>query len=136
MTWLDSPYSRNVQRLSPSIQNELPYYLVEETVGEIVSQCQGRRFSVLCDEVSDRSNHELLSLVIRFVKDTGDICECLVLLLEVNSITASDLHDVIINKLDTLCLSTDYLVRQWFDGTRNMSGVQASAGSHQIGVPQ
>ena len=91
--WLQN-HPRNVSWLSPQIQNELLHSLALETVAATVAECQGRLFSILCDEVSDRSNHELLSLVIRFVVDDGYIRERLVCLIEVNSTSAAALHDV------------------------------------------
>lgn len=120
--WLEN-HPRNVSWLSPQIQNEILHTLAQEVVSVTVGVCQGRIFSILCDEVSDRSNRELLSLVIRFVTDEGDIRESLVSLIEVDNTSACYLHDVIVDKLKSLCLSIDNLVGQCFDGASNMSGI-------------
>lgn len=77
----------------------------------------------MCDEVSDRSNCELMSLVIGFVDNDGEIHECVVALIEVSSTAAENLSDVIVKKLNGLHLSLGNVVGQCFDGASNMSGI-------------
>ena len=84
----------------------------------------------MCDEVSDRSKCELMSLVIRFVGDDGEIHECLVALIEVSSTAAENLSDVIVKKLNELHLSLDSVVGQCFDGASNMSGIHSGVQAH------
>lgn len=45
-------------------------------------------------------------------------------MIEVDSTSVSNLHDVIVDKLKMLCLSTNNLVGQCFDGASNMLGIQ------------
>lgn len=94
----------NISWLSPQIQNELLHCLAEEVTATVVNECKGRLFSILCDEVSDRSNCELLSLVVRFVDDAGAVRECLLALIQVDSTSAFDLCDVILEKLKKIVL--------------------------------
>ena len=51
--WIEL-HPRNVSWLSPEIQSELIHLLALEAVPCIASECQGRYFSIMCDEVSDR----------------------------------------------------------------------------------
>jgi len=50
------------------------------------------KFTVLvCDEVTDMANNELVSLVVRYVTDSGIVREALVALIDAESSTASNL---------------------------------------------
>ena len=62
---------------SPTIQNELISILGEQIRESIVNQIPSYApyFSILADEVTDVSNREHLSLVIRFVDSDGNIHE-------------------------------------------------------------
>ena len=62
---------------SPTIQNELISILGEQIRESIVNQIPSDApyFSILADEVTDVSNREQLSLVIRFVDSDGNIHE-------------------------------------------------------------
>lgn len=126
--WLDN-HPRNVSWLSPDIQNELLHLLSIEVLAKIVDEFRGKCFSILCDEVSDRANSELMSMVIRFVTDSGIVKEALIALIKVENTTSENLCNIIVNKLRELYLSLDDLVGQCFDGASNMagrySGVQA-----------
>ena len=62
---------------SPTIQNELISILGEQIRESIMNQIPSDvpYFSILADEVTDASNREQLSLVIRFVDSDGNIHE-------------------------------------------------------------
>lgn len=112
----------NVSWLSPQIQNELIEVVAAECVGAIAKQCRGRVFSVMCDEVRDRSNTELMSVVVRYINEEAEINEHLIGLIEVAETTAKYLHTKLTCLLKFLQLSTDLLVGQCYDGASNMSG--------------
>jgi hypothetical protein len=57
--WVAS-HPANVSWMSPEIQNEILHLIAVEVVHSIVNECSGCVYSILCDEVSDRSNNELL----------------------------------------------------------------------------
>lgn len=121
--WIDS-HPRNVSWLSPEIQNELLHLLRVEVVAKTVDDIRGSSFSVLCDEVSDRSNSELMSIVLRYVsKNSSIVRSVLVGLVKVQSTTGKNLCDVIVNELIHLGLSLDDVAAQCFDGASNMSGL-------------
>ena len=44
-----------------------------EVTIKLSSQCNGKLFSVMCDEVSDRSNKQYMSIVVRYVSDTAEV---------------------------------------------------------------
>lgn len=126
--WLEN-HPKNVSWLSPDIQNELLHLLSVELLAKIVDEFRGKCFSILCDEVSDRANSELVSIVIRYVTNSGTVREVLVGLVKVENTTSENLYSIIVSKLHELYISVDDLVGQCFDGASNMagrySGVQA-----------
>jgi hypothetical protein len=109
LRWVEL-HPRNVSWLSPEIQNDLIHLLALEVVSCIASECQGRYFSIMCDEVSDRSNNELLSVVVRYITNSGLVKEALIALVKVNSMTGANLCDVIVKCLTALQLDTNYLI--------------------------
>jgi len=119
--WLEN-HPRNVSWLSPEIQNDLIHLLAVEVVQTIARECQMRYFSVMCDEVSDRSNSELLSVVVRYVLDSGFVNEALVGLIKVSSTTGVNLCDKIVKCLTDLHFDMNLLIGQCYDGASNMSG--------------
>ena len=76
----------------------------------------------MCDEVSDRANKELLSLVIRYVLESDLVREAIVQLIEVPTTTSSTLCQMVIRKLHELGLPLEFMVGQCFDGASNMAG--------------
>jgi hypothetical protein len=119
--WLVN-HPSNVSWLSHDIQNEVLQLISNEVVKTIVRECNSRPYSIMCDEVSDRANKELLSLVIRYVQESGLVREAVVALIQVSNISSSALCETIIKQLNDLGLPLDYLVGQCFDGAANMSG--------------
>jgi len=118
--WL-SNHPGNVSWLSPSIQNEVIDIVSENILKTISERAKGKFFSVLCDEVSDVSRHEYLTLVIRYVTD-GKIEESLLGLIRVESITGSFLCSVVEKRLSDYNLPLQNIVGQCYDGASNMSG--------------
>lgn len=119
--WIDS-HPGNVSWMSHDIQNELIHLLSTEVITRIANECKGRFFSIMCDEVSDRSNNELLSLVVRYTLDSGKVNEALIALVKVDSTAGADLCDVIVRCLNGLQFDLNMLIAQCYDGASNMSG--------------
>ena len=71
----------------------------------------------MCDDVSDRANNELMSLVVRYVTDSGIVREALVALVDVDSTTASNLCDVVVARLEKLHLPLEFVVAQCYEKT-------------------
>jgi len=112
----------NVSWLSPQIQNELLQMIAAECVEAIATKCRGRIFSIMCDEVRDRSNTELMSVVVRYVSDEADVHESLLSLIEVKETTGKFLFQKLTDLLESVQLSFDSVVGQCYDGASNMSG--------------
>ena len=85
---------------------------------------KGKWFTVVADEVTDISNKERLSLVLRYVDcDTGLVREDLVSFLECDTgITGRCLADKIITTLQSYGLDLTKLRGQAYDGAGNMAG--------------
>lgn len=111
--------------MSPAIQNEIIHLIAIKVLTCIAADCQGKLFSILCDEVSDRSNNELLSIVICYIViDNNQVLvkDCLIGLIQVDDAKASSICDVIVQKLSSSNISIDLLIAQCFDDASNMSG--------------
>jgi len=109
--WIDS-HPKNISWLSHDIQNDLLNLLAVEVIARIASDCRGRLFSVICDEVSDLSNNELLSIVVRYVLDSGHVQQSLIALVAVERTNAACLSEELIKILQQLNLSLDNGVGQ------------------------
>lgn len=119
--WLAN-HPGNVSWLSHDVQNELLQLIADEVVSKIITECAGKMYSIMCDAVSDRANNELMSLVVRYVTDSGIVREALVALIDVDSTTASNLCDVVVGRLEKLHLPLEFVVAQCYGGAANMSG--------------
>lgn len=119
--WLAN-HPGNVSWLSHDVQNELLQLIADEVVSNIITECAGKMYSIMCDAVSDRANNELMSLVVRYATDSGIVREALVALIDVDSTTASNLCDVVVGRLEKLHLPLEFVVAQCYDGAANMSG--------------
>lgn len=111
----------NVSWLSPSLQNEMIDIVGHEILKTVSEQAKDKPFAILCDEVSDVSRHEYLSLVIRYVAN-GKIEESLLGLIRVHSITGESLCEVVEKRLSEYGLLLTNIVAQCYDGASNMSG--------------
>ena len=111
----------NASWLSPSLQNEMIDIVSHQIFTTISEQAKGKPFAILCDEVSDVSRHEYLSLVIRYVAH-GKIEESLMGLIRVHSITGAALCSAVEKRLSEYGLLLTNIVGQCYDGASNMSG--------------
>ena len=111
----------NVSWLSPSIQNEMIDIVGHQILKTISEQAKDKPFAILCDEVSDVSRHEYLSVVIRYVAH-GKIEESLIGLIRVHSITGESLCKVVEKRMSDYGLLLKNIVGQCYDGASNMSG--------------
>jgi hypothetical protein len=118
--WLAN-HPANVSWLSPSLQNEMIDIAGHQIFTTISEQAKGKPFAILCDEVSDVSRHEYLSLMIRYVAH-GKIEESLMGLIRVHSITGASLCSAVVQRLSEYGLLLTNIVGQCYDGASNMSG--------------
>jgi hypothetical protein len=119
--WLDK-HPGNVSYLSSEIQNEIIHIAAEKIRNQISEDVrQSGYFSLICDEVSDVSNTEWITIVLRYTKHT-EICESLIAIVPTLSLTAAVLCDKVVAILTEYDIGIDMLVGQCYDGASNMSG--------------
>ncbi|XP_044170439.1 zinc finger MYM-type protein 1-like [Acropora millepora] len=108
---------------SPTIQNELISILGEQVRESIVNQIpfDAPYFSILADEVTDVSNREQLSLVIRFVDSDGNIHEEFLGFQNLQRITGEAIASSILDTLPQWNLDIKNCRGQGYDGASNMS---------------
>jgi hypothetical protein len=120
--------SKNATYTSKTIQNQLIEVIGDYIRGNIIGEIKEAKFySVLCDEVSDVSNKEQLSLVLRFVDSHNCIREEFVDFITTDRITGEALAFKIKEKLINYGLDFQNCRGQGYDGASNMSarrGVQ------------
>lgn len=115
---------KNATFISKTIQNNLIDIcgsIITDILIKEVNEC--KFFSILCDEISDLSHIEQISLSIRYV----DLKLCLIkenfiCFVPVYECTGENLANTIIQKLKEIGLSLEFLRGQGYDGGANMSG--------------
>ena len=116
---------RNATYTSPDVQNQVIDILGDHIRGKILSKVrEARFFTLVADEVTDSSNMEQLSIVLRYV-DPNDCCikEDLVTFIECDSgISGRALADKMLSFINTHGLDPTNLRGQAYDGAGNMSG--------------
>lgn len=115
---------KNCTMISPSIQNE-----IVETIGDIIKKKivdrvkASKYYSILCDETTDISTKEQMTICVRYVDNCSFVIrEDFLGFVELTSTTGISIRDVLKNELDKVGLSFDFLRGQGYDGGSNMSG--------------
>ena len=109
---------------SPVIQNQIIDVLEDRIRSEIIRRVQkGKWFTMIADEVTDVSNKEQLSLVLRYIDpDTCLVKEDLVGFFECDQgISGQELASKITSCLQTYILDLSNLRGQAYDGAGNMA---------------
>jgi len=120
-SWLEK-HPGNVTYMSAEIQNEFINIAAERIRNQVSTDVRNAGyFSLICDEVSDVSNTEWITIVLRYVKDV-EICESLIAIVPTVSLTAAVLCEKVLSILKEYNISTDMMVGQCYDGASNMSG--------------
>ena len=117
--------SRNSTYTSSIIQNQMIDVLADQVTTTIIRKVhKAKWFSVIADEVTDVSNKEQLSLVVRYVDaDTLLVREDLLGFLECDTgISGRALADKITSTLQAYGLDLSHLRGQAYDGAGNMAG--------------
>ncbi len=116
---------KNAQYTSKTIQNELIKVVGDEISGGILEEVRLAKFySIIADEVTDASNSEVLSIVVRYVHD-GQIREVFLDFLKVERITGRVLGEAILKWLRDHDISPHDMRGQCYDGASNMSGARS-----------
>ena len=82
---------------------------------------QANNFSILCDEVTDISKFEQVSIGLRFVDRNNDIREEFLDFKQAERITGRALASILISALEEWDLDIQHLRGQGYDGASNMS---------------
>jgi hypothetical protein len=119
---------QNARYDSKTIQNHMIELIGDEIRQRYVREVsEAKYFTILADEVTDLSNKEQLSLILRFVDAKSCIREEFVDFIELERITGQKIADAIIGKLDHYGLDLKYCRGQGYDGASNMSADQRGA---------
>ncbi|SMN02068.1 hypothetical protein SPONN_425 [uncultured Candidatus Thioglobus sp.] len=121
--------ARNALYTSKTTQNQLIECIGGHIRDKILYEVrEAKWFSVLCDEVSDVSSKEQLSIVLRFVDSNRDIREEFVDFVSVERITGEVLAAKIKETLVKYDLDFQNCRGQGYDGASNMSGANGVQG--------
>jgi len=115
---------KNCTMISPQIQNEVIEAIGSVIEKKIVERIKSSKFySILCDETTDLSTEEQMTVCIRYV----DLTNCVIQedflgFVKMTSTTGVSIKNAIKQKLEELGLSLDNLRGQGYDGGSNMAG--------------
>ena len=120
---------QNATYTSPKIQNEIITIIKDNIQQQIVKEVHvSKYFSVLADEVTDTSNKEQLSIVLRYVDSENKVQEHFMDFIECrNGITGEALAQTILQCMKDLGLDAANIRGQGYDGASNMSGLVKGA---------
>ncbi|XP_050063160.1 zinc finger MYM-type protein 1-like [Aphis gossypii] len=116
---------KNCTMISPTIQNEIIEAIRLVIQNKIVERVKTSKFySILCDETTDVSTVEQLTLCVRYV----DVPNCVIRedflgFIKMESTTGIAIATAIQNELENIGLTLENLRGQGYDGGSNMSGV-------------
>ena len=120
--WLHRKY----KHASHEIQDEFLKIMSLQVLRRIAANLQGSPFvTIMADETTDASNHEQVTVVIRWVTTEFEVHEEFIGLYFVPSIDADTLTRVIKDTLMRLNLSLTRVRGQCYDGASTMSGAKS-----------
>ena len=115
---------RNAHYTSKTIRNELIQVAGGKIRSEILEEVkQAKFYSIIADKVTDVSNKEELSLVIRYVHEE-QVREVFVNFVKVERITGQVLGETILRWLRNHIISPADMRGQCYDGASNMAGAK------------
>ena len=116
---------RNATYTSNTVQNQIIDVLADQIMQQIVQKVKAAKwYTVIADEVTDASNKEQLSIVLRYVEgDSLSVREDLIGFVECDTgMSGRSLANKIISFLEELGLDLSNLRGQAYDGAGNMAG--------------
>ena len=120
--------AENAKYTSPRIQNEI-ISLCEGVIRERITACIPKYWSLMADETQDCSTTEQVSICVRYVSNSGEICEDFMGFVKVEKMDAKTKADTLLTTVQGWGLNMSCLVAQGYDGASVMSssknGVQA-----------
>lgn len=110
--------------ISKTTQNKLLnccYDLMSESI--ITKVKKAKFFALICDEAGDTSNKEQLSLCLRYVDESGDICEDFLKYINCQSgLTGEVLYQEVSDALESFNLDKQFCRGQGYDGAGAVAG--------------
>ena len=115
------------QWTSSKIQNEIieiiADFVTKRIIDEVSSNVGGAAYlGLVCDETSDISRHEQVSIVLRYIDKCGDTKESFLGFIKTDHTDGESLYNVIKDALNKNGIDLSKIVGLGFDGASNMSG--------------
>jgi len=117
--WINN---RTQNYLSHEIQNELLHLMSAQVLRGLIQDIGNNYFSIICDEYTDISNKEQLTVCVRWVDNDINAYEDFLGFYKIPDISANTITSVIKDSLLRLSLSLERCRGQCFDGASNMLG--------------
>ena len=114
--------NRSQNYLSHEVQNELLQLMSAQVLRDLIRDIGNNYFSIICDEYTDISNKEQLTVCLRWVDDDINAYEDFLGFYKIPDISANTITSVIKDSLLRLSLSLERCRGQYFDGASNMLG--------------
>ncbi|XP_060845680.1 zinc finger MYM-type protein 1-like [Rhopalosiphum padi] len=116
--------AKNCTMISPTIQNEIMETIGDITKDKIVNRIKASKYySILCDETTNISTKEQMTICIRYVDTSSSIIrEDFIGFVEMVSTTGISIKETLKNKVEKVGLYFDDLRGQGYDGGSNISG--------------
>ena len=125
---------KNATYTSKTVQNELINIMGEQIRDDIIDEIKKARFySILCDEVTDCSNIEQLTIV-RFVDEQATIREEFVQFCSTERTTGEVIASTILSKLNDWGFDIEDCRGQGYDGASNMSSARVGVQGRLFGL--
>ena len=117
--WLDG---KGAKYTSHDIQNEIISLLATHTIRELVSEIRNNYYSLICDEYTDISNNEQLTICLRWINGNLEAHEDFIGFYQIPDIKAVTITNAINDALIRMQLSLNDCRGQCYDGASNMLG--------------
>lgn len=114
---------------SHDCQNEILILMANELLRGLVREIKGSYFSLICDEYTEISNKEQMTLCLRWVDPCMKVSEDFMGFYELKDIGAETISSAILDCLTRLNIQLDKCRGQCFDGASNMMGKKQELGS-------
>ena len=123
---------KNASYISKTTQNELISccggFISEKIISEVK---RNKFFTIICDEASDSSNKEQMSMVLRFVDDNFNIREDFINFIHCKEgLTGANLASIILKSLEEHSLEIQNCRGQCYDGAGAVSGKVNGCSAH------
>ena len=127
LDWLKKKTNRFT---SHDVQNEIIMLMTHEIIRDISKNIQTTYYSIICDEYTDISNKEQLTLCLRWVDQFLTIREEFIGFYEIQNIKSDTIVSAIKDILLRIQLSLESCRGQCYDGASNMLGKRSGRKQH------